>query len=88
MDRPWHTDYTGYNAPSATLECAAGPVWLYGSAAAGTWVAGYLGETPAAVTLSTPQGTATVTGMGPGTLLWYDGEAVLDAEGELAVQKG
>lgn len=79
-------------AAGAVAECAAAGLWLWGSGplgsgplgsgAAGRWVAGHFGEETADLTLTTPEGTVTVAGMGAGLLVWKDGIASVEATGK------
>jgi|GEM_PF-4062531 len=69
-------------AAGAVAECAATGLWLWGSQTAGRWVAGHFGEEPADLTLTTPEGTVTVAGMGAGLLVWENGNVTIQAIGQ------
>ncbi len=71
----------------AVLTCDSQPAWLWGNVQQGRWVVGYLGETPTALTLETPQGAVDVENMGMGTLLWDNGEVSVEAVGAPVVRK-
>jgi hypothetical protein len=64
---------------NALLTCLPEPAWLWACPERGRWVAGYLGSRPTDLRLQTPQGIVEVQQMGIGTLLWDNGEVVLDA---------
>ncbi|MBX2999698.1 MAG: hypothetical protein KF893_14360 [Caldilineaceae bacterium] len=71
----------------ASLICAAQPAWLWASPQRGRWVAGYLGNHPTDLTLTTPQGSVHVKEMGIGTVLWDNGEVRVDAVGAPVVSR-
>jgi hypothetical protein len=56
------------------------PAWLWACPQDGRWVAGYLGLSPADLTLKTPEGTIQTQKMSAGLLIWEDGKG--RAEGE------
>jgi hypothetical protein len=71
----------------AELVCAAQPAWLWASPQRGRWVAGYLGNHPTDLILTTPQGSVHVKEMQTGTLLWDNGEVRVDAVGAPVVSR-
>ncbi|MDC3956769.1 hypothetical protein [Polyangium jinanense] len=70
----------------ASLVCGPEAAWLWASPESGRWVAGYLGLTPAPLTLTTPQGQVEVTEMGTGTVVWDQGQVTVEATGEPVVK--
>jgi hypothetical protein len=66
---------------NASVQATGGPVWLFAAPRAKRWVAGYLGTAPTTLTLSTPEGSATIEEMGTGTVVWADGEVHVEAVG-------
>ena len=73
-------------AGDAVLTCAPEPAWLWAAPERGCWVAGYLGNCPTTLMLETPRGTVQVESMGPGTLIWDNGQAHVEAVGEPTVK--
>lgn len=74
----------------AVLTCRAEPAWLFGSAVADRWVAGYHGTTPSPVHLRVPGGSVEIESMGTGTVVWDRGEVkinALDVQGEARVTR-
>jgi len=57
------------------------PAWLFASPETGCWVAGYTGDQPTAITLTTPGGKVEIPAMGTGTLVWDQGQVNVDAVG-------
>ncbi len=75
-------------AAGAVAECAAPGLWMWGSAETGRWVAGHFGEEAATLSLTTPEGSVTVNGMGAGLLIWKDGKVTVEATGQPEVMVG
>lgn len=67
---------------NASAQATTGPLWLFAAPQAKRWVAGYLGMVPTTLTLSTPEGSATIEGMGAGTVVWADGQVQVEAVGQ------
>jgi hypothetical protein len=54
----------------ASVQCSQGPVWLFARPKSRRWVAGYLGLSPATLTLTTPEGSKTYDLPGAATVVW------------------
>lgn len=54
-----------------------GPLWLFANPGRACWVAGYLGNQPTSLSLHTPQGTVDIPVMAPGTVVWRNGQIVV-----------
>jgi hypothetical protein len=65
----------------ATLTCGLEAAWLFASPATGRWVAAYHGLQPAPLTLAVPDGSVEIATMGTGTLVWDNGEVIVEAVG-------
>jgi hypothetical protein len=65
----------------AILECGKEAAWLFASPQTKRWVAGYHGLSPAALTLTIPDGKVEIEAMGTGTVLWDNGAVSVDAIG-------
>lgn len=63
------------------LACDDGPIWLYAAPGGDCAVAGYLGNEETSLTLTTPKGTVSVSGMGTGVVTWRDGTVGIEAIG-------
>jgi hypothetical protein len=61
----------------AHVFAAHGPVWLFANPERGCWVAGYLGNQPTSLSLHTPQGVVDIPVMAPGTVIWRNGQIVV-----------
>jgi hypothetical protein len=70
----------------ASLTCGPEAAWLWASPETGRWVAGYLGLTPAPLTLTTPQGQVEVAEMGAGVLVWDNSRVTVETAGEPVVK--
>lgn len=75
-------------AAGAVAECDTPGLWLWGSAGAGRWVAGHLGEEATTLTLTTPEGSVAISGMGAGMLVWEKGSVTVEATGNPKVTMG
>jgi len=75
-------------AAGARAECSAPGLWLWGDETAGQWVAGHFGEEAARLVLTTPEGRATVDGMGTGMLVWEKGSVSVEAIGQPEMMMG
>jgi hypothetical protein len=69
------------NVGDAELVCAPQPAWLWASPQQGRWVAGYLGNYPTDLTLTTPQGSVHVKEMQTGIVVWDNGDVRVEAVG-------
>jgi len=65
----------------AVLECGQGPAWLFASRATGRYVAGYHGQQPAPLALTVPGGCVEIPEMGIGTVVWDNGQVMVEAIG-------
>lgn len=65
----------------ARLSCGPEAGWLFASPKTGRYVAAYHGLYPAPLTLTVPGGTVEVTAMGTGTVIWDNGEIIVEAVG-------
>jgi hypothetical protein len=71
----------------AELICAPQPAWLWGSPQRGRWVAGYLGNHPTDLTLTTPQGSVAIKEMQTGVIVWDNGDVRVEAVGAPVVSR-
>jgi hypothetical protein len=69
----------------ATLSAESGPIFLYADRDRLCWVAGYLGDRPTSMTVSTPYGKAEISEMGMGTVIWRQDDLTVDAIGSPSV---
>ena len=75
------SDLDGDGRPELILACEAGPIWLYADPAGDGCVAGYLGHQSTSLTLTTPNGAISVSGMGTGTMIWRNGSVIVESVG-------
>lgn len=64
---------------NATLTCGEAAAWLVAIPEAGRWIAGYHGQIPAPLKLTTPMGQIEIEQMGTGTVIWDNGTVTVDA---------
>ncbi len=62
----------------AILNCAAEPAWLFACPERGRYVAGYHGMRPTPLRLEVPGGVVDVPDMTTGTVIWDNGNVVID----------
>jgi hypothetical protein len=65
----------------ATLTCGEAPAWLLALAETGRYVAAYHGRDAAPLTLRVPEGRVEIPAMGMGTVVWDNGQIIVDAIG-------
>lgn len=63
----------------AILTCGEDAAWLVAVPETGRWIAGYHGQTPAPLKLTTPMGQVEIEQMGAGTVTWDNGTVMVDA---------